>query len=83
MLDHVAAVSCGVYAGQSVLDLDYAEDSVAGTDGNFVMTGRGRMIEVQMSAEGATFSRQEMDELLGLAEKGVAELVAAQKAALG
>ena len=82
MIDHVAAVSCGVYAGQEVLDLDYAEDSVAGTDGNFVITGRGRMIEVQMSAEGATFSRDEMGKLLDLAEAGVAALVAAQKAAV-
>ena len=83
MIDHVAAVSCGIYAGQMVLDLDYAEDSTAGTDGNFILTGRGRMIEVQMSAEGATFSRDEMGELLDLAEAGAAQLVAAQKAALG
>ncbi len=83
IMDHVAAVSCGLYAGQPVLDLDYAEDSVAGTDGNFVMTGAGRLIEVQISAEGATFSRAEMETLLGLAEAGVAGLVAAQKAALG
>ena len=83
MIDHVAAISCGIYAGQSVLDLDYAEDSTAGTDGNFILTGRGRLIEVQMSAEGATFSRGEMGELLDLAETGAAGLVAAQKAALG
>ena len=83
MMDHVAAVSCGIYAGQPVLDLDYPEDSAAGTDGNFILTGRGRMIEVQMSAEGATFSRAEMGELLDMAEAGVAGLVAAQKAALG
>ena len=82
ILDHVAAVSCGIYAGQAVTDLDYAEDSVAGTDGNFVMTGKGRMIEVQMSAEGATFARDEMTALLDMAEAGVAALVAAQKAAL-
>ncbi|MDF3605139.1 ribonuclease PH [Paracoccus sp. DMF-8] len=82
LIDHVAAVSCGIYAGQSVLDLDYAEDSEAGTDGNFVMTGAGRLIEVQMSAEGATFSRDQMTDLLDLAEKGMAELVAAQKAAM-
>ncbi|AUM75068.1 ribonuclease PH [Paracoccus jeotgali] len=82
MLDHVAAVSCGIYAGQPVVDLDYAEDSEAGTDGNFVMTGTGRLIEVQMSAEGATFSRDEMGALLDLADAGVGELVAAQKAAL-
>ncbi len=83
IIDHVAAVSCGIYAGQEVLDLDYAEDSAAGTDGNFVLTGRGRMIEVQMSAEGATFSRTEMLGLLDLAEAGVTALVAAQKQALG
>ncbi|MGC9368500.1 MAG: ribonuclease PH [Paracoccaceae bacterium] len=82
LTDNVAAVSCGVYGGQPVLDLDYPEDSEAGVDGNFVMTGGGRLIEVQMSAEGATFSRGEMDELLGLAEKGVADLVAAQNAAV-
>lgn len=81
IIDHVAAVSSGIYAGQPVLDLDYAEDSTAGTDGNFVITGKGRMIEVQMSAEGATFSREEMNTLLDLSEKGVAELVEAQKAA--
>ena len=83
MIDHVAAVSCGIYAGQEVLDLDYIEDSNAGTDGNFILTGRGRMIEVQLSAEGATFSRDEMGKLIDLAEAGVARLVAAQKAALG
>jgi ribonuclease PH len=82
LLDHVAAVSCGIYAGQPVLDLDYAEDSQAGTDGNFVMTGAARLIEVQMSAEGGTFSRAQMDDLLNLAEAGIAALVAAQKAAL-
>ncbi|MBC2836049.1 ribonuclease PH [Paragemmobacter straminiformis] len=83
IIDHVAAISCGIYAGQAVCDLDYAEDSTAGTDGNFIMTGRGRLIEVQMSAEGATFSRDEMGKLLDLAEAGCAALVAAQKAALG
>jgi ribonuclease PH len=82
IMDHVAAVSCGVYAGQSILDLDYAEDSEAGTDGNFVLTGANRLIEVQMSAEGATFSRTEMGELLDLAEAGIKTLVAAQKAAI-
>lgn len=83
ILDHVAAVSCGIYAGQPVVDLDYAEDSAAGTDGNFILTGRGKLIEVQMSAEGATFSRDEMGQLLDLSEAGIAVLVAAQKAALG
>ncbi|MFY8146671.1 MAG: ribonuclease PH, partial [Rhodobacter sp.] len=82
IIDHVAAVSCGIYAGQAVLDLDYAEDSAAGTDGNFILTGRGRMVEVQMSAEGATFSRLEMAQLLDLAESGIGRLMAAQKAAL-
>ena len=81
LTDPVAAVSCGIYAGQLVLDLDYPEDSEAGVDGNFVMTGSGRLIEVQMSAEGSTFTRDQMDQLLGLAEKGVSELVEAQKAA--
>ncbi len=80
--DHVAAVSAGLYAGQPVLDLDYAEDSLAGVDGNFVLTGAGRLIEVQMSAEGATFSRAEMDTLLELAVAGTEALVAAQRAAL-
>lgn len=83
LIDHVAAVSCGIYAGQPVLDLDYAEDSEAGTDGNFILTGRKRLIEVQMSAEGATFSRDEMTKLLDLAEVGIADLVEAQKAAVG
>lgn len=76
--DHVAAISCGIYAGQPLLDLDYAEDSEAGTDGNFVMTGERRLIELQASAEGAAFSRSEFDNLYSLAEKGIAELVAAQ-----
>ncbi|MBD3678217.1 MAG: ribonuclease PH [Rhodobacteraceae bacterium] len=82
IMDHVAAISCGIYAGQPVLDLDYPEDSEAGVDGNFVLTGGGRMVEVQMSAEGATYSRDEMNELLTLADKGIAELVEAQKAAV-
>ncbi len=77
--DHVAAVSCGIYAGQPVLDLDYPEDSEAGVDGNFVMTGAGKLIEVQMSAEGSTFTRDEMSTLLDLAAKGSDTLVAAQK----
>ncbi len=82
LTDNVAAVSCGIYAGQPVLDLDYPEDSEAGVDGNFVMTGGGQLIEVQMSAEGSTFSRDQMGELLDLANIGVAELVAAQNAAV-
>jgi len=83
LVDPVAAVSCGIYAGQPVLDLDYPEDSEAGVDGNFVMTGTGRLIEVQMSAEGSTFTRDQQNQLMDLADKGVAELVAAQKAATG
>ncbi len=82
LTDHVAAVSCGIYGGQPVLDLDYIEDSDAGTDANFVMTGTGGMVEIQGSAEGATFSRDEFNQLMDLAEKGVSELVAAQKAAV-
>ncbi|MEQ8292308.1 MAG: ribonuclease PH [Roseovarius sp.] len=82
MIDPVAAVSCGIYAGQPVLDLDYPEDSDAGVDGNFIMTGSGQLIEVQMSAEGATFSRSQMEQLMDLAEKGVNELVGAQNAAV-
>jgi len=82
ILDNVAAVSCGIYAGQPVLDLDYPEDSEAGVDGNFVMTAGGKQIEVQMSAEGSTFTRDQMNTLMDLADKGVAELVAAQNEAI-
>jgi ribonuclease PH len=83
MLDHVAAVSCGIYAGQTVLDLDYDEDSAAGTDGNFVITGKGKLVEVQASAEGAPFAVDDLSALLALAAQGTAALVAAQKAAVG
>jgi len=82
LIDPVSAISCGIYAGQPVLDLDYPEDSEAGVDGNFVMTGSGKLIEIQMSAEGATFSRDQMNQLMDLAEKGAAELTAAQLAAV-
>ncbi|MGY9038935.1 MAG: ribonuclease PH [Rhodobacterales bacterium] len=81
LVDPVAAISCGIYAGQPVLDLDYPEDSEAGVDGNFIMTGTGKLIEIQMSAEGSTYSRDQMNQLMDLAEKGVAELVEMQKAA--
>ena len=81
--DFVAAVSVGVYQGVPVLDLDYAEDSNCDTDMNVVMNGAGRFIEVQGTAEGEAFSRAEMDALLALAGKGIGELVAAQKKALG
>jgi len=78
LISPVAAVSCGIYAGQAVLDLDYPEDSEAGVDGNFIMRGDGQLIEVQMSAEGSTFSRDQMTQLLDLADAGVQELVALQ-----
>jgi len=81
LVDPVAAISCGIYAGQTVLDLDYPEDSEAGVDGNFIMTGSGKLIEVQMSAEGSVFSREQMNQLMDLAEKGTSELAAMQKAA--
>jgi ribonuclease PH len=79
---HVAAVSCGVYGGHPILDLDYAEDSAAGTDANFVMTDALGLIEVQGSAEGAPFTRAQFGTLLDLAERGVAALVDLQKAAV-
>jgi len=81
--EFVAAVSVGVYDGAPVLDLDYPEDSACDTDMNVVMTASGGMIEVQGTAEGAPFSRAELDGLLTLAERGIAQLIAAQKAALG
>lgn len=81
LISPVAAVSCGIYAGQPVLDLDYPEDSEAGVDGNFIMLGNGQMIETQMSAEGSTYSRAQMNELIDLAEKGVSELVKLQQEA--
>ncbi|OIQ41478.1 MAG: ribonuclease PH [Roseobacter sp. MedPE-SWde] len=81
LMDPVSAISCGIYAGQPVLDLDYPEDSEAGVDGNFIMTGSGKLIEVQMSAEGSVFSRDQMNQLMDLAEKGTQELAALQKAA--
>lgn len=80
--DHVAAISVGIYQGVPVLDLDYAEDSACDTDMNVVMTGQGGIIEVQGTAEGAAFSRTELDQLLSLAESGIKELVQLQKAAL-
>ena len=82
LIQPVAAVSCGIYAGQAVLDLDYPEDSDAGVDGNFIMMSNKQLIEVQMSAEVSTYSRDQMMQLLNLAEKGVAELVTAQADAL-
>jgi ribonuclease PH len=80
--DHVAAVSCGMFEGKPVLDLDYAEDSVAQTDANFVLTGSAGLVEVQATAEVSVFSNDELQAMLALAQKGVVELVALQKAAL-
>jgi ribonuclease PH len=80
--DFVAGVSVGLYEGVPVLDLDYAEDAGCGTDMNVVMTGSGGLVEVQGTAEGAPFSRAELEAMLGLAEKGIRELIAAQRAAL-
>jgi ribonuclease PH len=78
LISPVAAVSCGIYAGQAVLDLDYPEDSEAGVDGNFILRGDGQLIEIQMSAEGSTFSRDQMAQLMDLADAGIQELVALQ-----
>ena len=80
--DFVAAVSVGMLKGVPVLDLDYAEDSACDTDMNVVMTGTGSLVEVQGTAEGAPFSRQDMDAMLSLAQQGIAGLIAAQRAAL-
>ncbi len=77
--DHVAAVSCGIYKGTPVLDLDYAEDSSADADSNFVMTGSGGIVEVQGTAETTAFSQESFDQLMALAKKGIGELVALQK----
>ena len=79
MKDHVAAVSAGIYNGSCVLDLDYAEDSSAEADANFVMTGAGGIVEVQGTAEADPFSRTQLDELMALADQGIKELVSLQK----
>ena len=83
MLDQVAAVSCGVCADVPVLDLDYEEDSSAEADSNFVLTGSGSIVEVQATGEKRGFSQGEFDELFSLARKGIGELCALQKAAVG
>ena len=80
--DHVAAISCGIHDGVPVLDLDYAEDSTAGTDANFVMTGKGGLVEIQGTAEGEPFSEDEFAALLSLAKKGIGRLVDLQKMAI-
>lgn len=81
--DHVAAISCGIHDGQPVIDLDYLEDSSAGTDANFVMTGKGGIVEIQGTAEGTPFSEEEFLQLMGLARKGITRLVDLQKMAVG
>jgi len=83
ILDHVAAVSVGVYDGVPLLDLDYAEDSACDTDMNVVMTGRGGLVEVQGTAEGEPFSRDQMDVMVDLAQGGIRELISIQNLALG
>ncbi len=80
--DHIAAISCGIYEGVPVLDLDYAEDSTAETDANFVMTGSGGIVEIQGTAEGEPFSEEEFTQLLGLAKSGIGRLVDLQKIAI-
>jgi ribonuclease PH len=80
--DHVAAISCGIYEGVPVLDLDYQEDSNAHTDANFVITGQGGLVEIQATAEKDAFSEAEFNSLLSLARAGVAELVALQRKAM-
>jgi ribonuclease PH len=82
IIDHVAAISVGIVQGTPLLDLEYTEDSACDTDMNVVMTGAGNYVEVQGTAEGAAFSRKEMDALLLLAEKGIRELVTLQKQSL-
>ena len=74
LISPVAAISCGIYAGQPILDLDYSEDSQAGVDGNFIILESGNMVETQISAEGTTYTRNELDTLINLAEKGTGEL---------
>jgi len=81
--DHVAAISCGICNGVAVLDLDYAEDSEAETDANFVMTGAGHLVEVQGTAEKTPFTEEQFLGLLALARKGIAKLVDLQKMAVG
>ncbi|MGR9169860.1 ribonuclease PH [Rhizobium sp. KDH_Rht_773_N] len=80
--DHVAAISCGIFANQPVIDLDYLEDSSAETDANFVMTGAGGIVEIQGTAEGAPFTEEEFSSLMGLAKAGIGELVDLQKQAI-
>ena len=83
LIDHVAAVSCGIHEGRVVLDLDYAEDGAAHADGNFVLTGGGELIELQVTGEERPYSEAQFAQMLGLARKGIGELVGHQRRALG
>ena len=81
-MDFIAAISVGIYQGKPVLDLDYLEDSICDTDMNVVMLGNGKFVEVQGTAEGVAFTREEMDELLELAKSGIAQLIEMQRSVL-
>ena len=83
LIDQVAAVSCGLYKGEGVLDLDYDEDSAAEADANFVMTGKGGIVEIQATAETDPFDQAQFDVLLVLARRGIDDLIARQRAVLG
>lgn len=83
LIDHVAAVSCGIYKGKPVLDLEYTEDSNAEADANFVLTGKGKIVEIQGTAEEDPFSEEDFMQLLKLAKKGTKEIIKIQKEALG
>ena len=83
LIDAVAAISCGIHGGTAVLDLDYAEDSTAEADANFVLTGRGGIVEIQATAEAAPFAENRFADMLSLARLGIGRLVAMQRAALG
>lgn len=81
--EYVAAVSCGIYDGEAVLDLDYAEDSHAEADTNFVLTESGKIVEIQATAEGAVFAENDFNELFRLAKSGIHQIIMAQKKVLG
>ena len=83
LIDQVAAVSCGLYKGEGVLDLDYDEDSAAEADANIVMTGKGGIVEIQATAETDPFDQAQFDALLVLARRGIDDLIARQRAVLG
>ncbi|MBQ8481840.1 MAG: ribonuclease PH [Alphaproteobacteria bacterium] len=81
--EYVAAISCGIYDGEAVLDLDYTEDSHADADTNFVLTESGKIVEIQATAEGAVFDEADFNELFGLAKSGIHQIICAQKKVLG